>query len=40
MRSERWNEIKNKLHEALQLELTRRAVYLAEAGATDPDLQR
>jgi serine/threonine protein kinase len=40
MRSERWNEIKDKLHEALQLEPMRRAVYLAEAGATDPDLQR
>jgi serine/threonine protein kinase/tetratricopeptide (TPR) repeat protein len=40
MLRERWNEIKDKLHEALQLEPTRRAVYLAEAGATDPDLQK
>ena len=40
MLPERWNEIKDKLLEALQLEPTRRAVYLAEAGATDPDLQR
>lgn len=40
MLPERWSEIKDKLHEALQLEPTRRAAYLAETGATDPDLQR
>src|ERR1700747_1703372 len=36
---ERWNEVKDKLHEALQLEPTRRAVFLAEMGATDSDLR-
>lgn len=40
MRPERWHEIKDKLHEALQLEGTRRAVFLSEAGATDPDLRK
>jgi serine/threonine protein kinase len=40
MLPERWNEIKDKLHEALQLEPVPRAAYLAETGATDPDLQR
>src|SRR6202045_4413521 len=40
MLPERWSEVKDKLHEALQLEPTRRAVYLAETGATDPDLQK
>jgi hypothetical protein len=40
MLPERWNEIKDKLHEVLQLGPTRRAVYLAETGSTDPDLQR
>jgi serine/threonine protein kinase len=40
MLPERWNEIKDKLHEALQLEPARRAAYLSEMGATDADLQR
>lgn len=40
MLPERWNEIKDKLHKALQFEPTRRAAYLAEMGAADPDLQR
>ena len=40
MLPERWNEIKDKLHEALQLGPARRETYLAEMGATDPDLQR
>jgi len=39
MLPERWNAIKDKLHEALQLESTRRAVFLAEIGAADPDLR-
>jgi serine/threonine protein kinase/tetratricopeptide (TPR) repeat protein len=39
MLPERWNEIKDKLHEALQLEPARRSAYLAEMGAADPDLQ-
>ncbi len=40
MLPERWNEVKDKLHEALQLEPERRAVYLDEIGAIDADLQR
>jgi serine/threonine protein kinase/tetratricopeptide (TPR) repeat protein len=40
MRPERWNEIKDKLHVALQLEPAPRAAYLAEMGATDTELQR
>jgi len=40
MLPERWNEVKDKLHEALQLEPTPRSAYLAELGAVDPDLQR
>src|SRR6266852_2601575 len=39
MLPERWNEIKDKLHEALQLGPARREAFLAEMGATDPDLQ-
>jgi serine/threonine protein kinase len=39
MLPERWNELKDKLHEALELEPARRAVYLAQMGATDPKLQ-
>src|SRR5271169_5877364 len=40
MLPERWNEVKEKLHEALQLEPARRAAYLNEMGAVDPDLER
>jgi eukaryotic-like serine/threonine-protein kinase len=40
MLPERWSEIKGKLHEALQLEPAVRATYLAQMGATDPDLQK
>lgn len=40
MLPERWNEVKDKLDEALQLEPAGRALYLAELGAVDPDLQR
>ena len=36
---ERWNEIKDKLLEALRLEPSQRAVYLAQTGATDPELR-
>ena len=39
MLPERWIEVKEKLHEALQLETARRDAYLAEMGAVDPDLQ-
>jgi eukaryotic-like serine/threonine-protein kinase len=40
MLPERWSEIKGKLHEALQLQPEVRATYLAQMGATDPDLQK
>jgi hypothetical protein len=40
MHPERWNEVKNKLHEALELDPARRTAYLAEMGAVDLDLQR
>jgi len=40
MLPERWSEVKDKLHEALQLEPVRRAVYLDEIGVIDADLQR
>jgi serine/threonine protein kinase len=40
MLPERWSEVKDKLHEALQLEPARRPAYLAEIGAADPDLQK
>ena len=40
MLPERWSEVKDKLHEALQLEPERRAVYLDEIGVIDADLQR
>jgi serine/threonine protein kinase/tetratricopeptide (TPR) repeat protein len=37
---ERWNEIKEKLHAALELEGTQRTAYLDEIGAADADLRR
>jgi serine/threonine protein kinase/tetratricopeptide (TPR) repeat protein len=37
---ERWQEIKRKLHAALELEGTERSAYLAEIGAQDPDLRQ
>jgi serine/threonine protein kinase/tetratricopeptide (TPR) repeat protein len=37
---ERWNEIKEKLHAALELEGTQRTAYLAEIGAADPGLRQ
>jgi serine/threonine protein kinase len=40
MLPDRWNEVKDKLDEALQREPAGRALYLAEVGAVDPDLQR
>lgn len=40
MLAERWDEIKEKLLAALQLEPAQRAAYLARIGAVDPDLQR
>jgi eukaryotic-like serine/threonine-protein kinase len=40
MLPERWNEVKDKLHAALQLEPAGRAAYLAEVGGADLDLQR
>jgi eukaryotic-like serine/threonine-protein kinase len=40
MLPERWNEVKDKLHELLQLEPVLRAPYLSELGAVDLDLQR
>src|ERR1700686_5289733 len=40
MLPERWNEIKDKLQEVLQLESVPRAAFLAELGAVDHDLQR
>jgi serine/threonine protein kinase/tetratricopeptide (TPR) repeat protein len=40
MLPKRWNEVKNKLQEALELDPARRPAYLAEMGAVDPDLQR
>ncbi len=39
MLPERWNEVKDRLEEALQLGLAERALYLARLGAADPDLQ-
>ena len=40
MLPERWNEVKDKLHTALELEPAPRSAYLAAMGAADPDLQR
>jgi eukaryotic-like serine/threonine-protein kinase len=37
---ERWQEIKEKLHAALELDGTERSDYLAEIGAQDPDLRQ
>ncbi len=37
---ERWNEIKEKLHIALELGHAERSSYLAEIGTGDPDLQQ
>jgi serine/threonine protein kinase/tetratricopeptide (TPR) repeat protein len=37
---ERWQEIKQKLHAALELAGTERSAYLAEIGAQDPDLRQ
>jgi len=37
---ERWGEIKEKLHAALELEGPQRTAYLAEIGAADPELRQ
>jgi eukaryotic-like serine/threonine-protein kinase len=37
---ERWQEIKQKLHAALELEGSERSAYLAEIGELDPDLRQ
>ena len=40
MFTERWDEIKEKLLAALELEPAQRAAYLAKIGAVNPDLQK
>ena len=37
---ERWDEIKNKLHVALQLQPAQRNAYLHDLGTVDPELRR
>jgi eukaryotic-like serine/threonine-protein kinase len=37
---ERWQEIKEKLHIALELQGTERSAYLSEIGGRDPDLRQ
>jgi serine/threonine protein kinase len=37
---ERWNQVKNKLHAALEMEPAQRAAYLDEIAIEDPELHR